>query len=91
MKVARLIVMGGAIASALGAGYLALNLTSREPERTAEASAPQIRMEEVLVAKKDIALGKSLIDGSVRWQDWPRNSVGKGFITRSEQPNAVEE
>lgn len=92
MKAARMVVMGGALVSALGAGYLALSLASREPEKQiVQVSGPSIEMEEVLVAKSDIALGNSLIDGSVRWQEWPKASLGGGFIIRSEQPDAMGE
>ena len=92
MKAARMVVMGGALFSALGAGYLAFSLASREPERQiVEVDRPAIEMAEVLVARNDIALGNSIIEDSIRWQEWPRASVGSGFITRSEQPDAMEE
>ena len=43
MKAARLIVMGTALAAAGGAGFLALNLFNREPEKQiVEVSKPSI-------------------------------------------------
>lgn len=90
MKAARLIVMGTALLAAGGAGVMALNLMSREPEVVVEAAAPQIETEEVLVADDDIAMGTGLKSGKVRWQQWPRDAVGRGFITRSDSPDALE-
>ena len=92
MKVARMVVLGGAVLSAAGAGYLALSLASREPEKEiVEVSGPRIEMSDVLVAGKDIPLGHQLIEESLRWQQWPTESVGNGYITRDAQPEAIAE
>ena len=89
MKAARMIVMGGALFSAVGAGYLALSLASRQPEKVVQQQ--KVEMEDVLVANGDVALGKSLISGTMRWQEWPKDSVSNGLITRSSHPNAIQE
>lgn len=92
MKAARLIIMGGAVLAAAGAGYLALGLASREPEREiVQIDAPKMPTEQVLVAASDISLGTTLGSGSVRWQDWPKDAVATGFITRTANPDATQE
>lgn len=92
MKAARLIIMGSALMAAMGAGYLALNLASREPEREiVEVDAPKMETEQVLVASGDISLGTTLNSGSMRWQDWPRDAVSAGLVTRTSKPDAMSE
>ena len=92
MKVARLAVMGGAVVAAVGAGYLALGLASREPEKEiVEVGGPAIEMEQVLVAGSDIGIGSALQSNAIRWQDWPRDAVNQNFITREAQPDAKQE
>lgn len=90
MKAARLIVMVGALAAAAGAGVIALNLANREPEVVEVPSEAVARMdtEEVLVAAEDIPLGTTLNSARVRWQEWPRESLADGIITRSSNPEA---
>ena len=91
MKAARLIVMGTALAAAGGAGFLALNLINREPEQQiVQVSSPTIELEQVLVADQDIPLGTNIKPNMLRWQEWPRDAVAKGFMTRSADPKAKE-
>ena len=92
MKAARLIVMGTALAAAGGAGFLALNLFNREPEKQiVEVSKPSIELEQVLVAETDIPIGTNIKPDMLRWQDWPRDAVSKGFMTRVANANARDE
>ncbi len=90
MKAARMIVMGGALAAAAGAGFLALTLSNREPETVVVEGAPRMEVEQVLVAGSDIPLGSGLRPDVLRWQEWPKNAVSAGFITRSADPAALE-
>ncbi len=91
MKVARLAVIGVAVAAAGGAFYLASSIAGREPEVREVQAAPQIELAQVLVAAEDIAIGTSLKEDSVRWQDWPEDSVASGFITKSRNPDGLGE
>ncbi len=90
MKAARLVVMGGALAAAAGAGFLALSLANREPEQVSVDGGQQIETEQVLVAADDIPLGSGLRADRVRWQEWPKDAVSGGFITKSTDPTALE-
>jgi pilus assembly protein CpaB len=90
MKLARISVMSGALFAALGAGYLALNLGSRDTSAEIVKVAPGIAMEAVLVAARDLSLGTSIRDGMTRWQEWPLSAVADGYVTRSNQPDAQD-
>ena len=91
MKAARLIVMGTALAAAGGAGFLALSLMHRQPQRQIVQvnNGPKINLEQVLVAAKDIPIGTNIKPSMVRWQEWPQSAVAKGYITKSD-PKAME-
>ena len=92
MKSKQLAVLGIALVAAAGAGYLAFNLSKPEPvviEQKVE-KGPEIAMEEVLVASNDLSVGSKL-SGNFRWQDWPRDAVTDGLITRSTEPEAGDE
>jgi pilus assembly protein CpaB len=92
MKAARLIVMGVAVATAAGAGYMAMNLSapSAAPQQTGEPAAPQLELEKVLVASAQVGIGDP-VDGQMRWQVWPKEAVTEGFITETAEPGAIEE
>ncbi|PCI02768.1 MAG: Flp pilus assembly protein CpaB [Hyphomicrobiales bacterium] len=92
MKIARLAVLGVAVAAAGGAFFLAGNLTNKEPEvrEVVQNAGPRIELAEVLVAIDDIALGSSLKPKMVKWQQWPKDALGKGYIVRSETPKGIE-
>jgi pilus assembly protein CpaB len=92
MKAARLLVLGVAVATAAGAGYMALNLRAPtpEPQETGQPVAPQLELEKVLVASAPVGIGDP-VDGQMRWQVWPKEAVTEGFITESAEPGAMEE
>lgn len=92
MKSKQIAILGVAAVAALGAGYLAMNMSKPEPvivERE-QAPAPKIETAEVLVAKADLTVG-ARIDTSVRWQEWPKDVITEGLITKSAEPEAAEE
>lgn len=92
MKVAQLAVLGVAVVAAGGAAVVANNLATVEPVRVVENTAPavpQIELDEVLVATRDITLGTSLRPDMVEWQKWPREGVVDGFIDKSSSPDGI--
>ena len=91
MKVARLAVIGVAVAAAGGAFWLASSIAGREPEVREVEVKPQVSLEQVLVAAQDINIGTSLNGEMLRWQDWPKDSVPQGFITKSRSPDGIGE
>ncbi|MCW5696043.1 MAG: Flp pilus assembly protein CpaB [Bauldia sp.] len=95
MNVARILVLVIALAAGGAAAYLAMNLINREPETITVIAAAEpvvpIATEEVLVARESIALGTTLERDHFRWQEWPAETVGRGYITRTDQPDAISE
>lgn len=91
MNRSRLVILGVAVVAAIGAGYLAKNMISAPaPQVVVENSAqPAIELSEVLVISKNVPMG-SVIDGALRWQQWPSESLNPNFITREEEPDAME-
>ena len=91
MKATQLAILGVAGIAAVGAGYLALNLSSK-PEVVQQIvdSGPKIELEEVLVAARDIPLGTSLRQEMFEWRNWPKEGVEPSFITRSQSPDGLD-
>jgi pilus assembly protein CpaB len=92
MKSTRLVVLGVAVAAAGGAGYLAMNMKPQQQIIQSEAApaAPQIELDQVLVAGEQIPVG-GVLDAQLRWQDWPKAAITEGFIKISEKPTAMED
>jgi len=88
MKIARLVVLGVALA----AGGLAALLAGR-PGEQAPPPPPVAQLEtvDVLVANSDIGQGTVVKPDELRWQMWPSASAGPNFIRKSERPNAIEQ
>ncbi len=92
MKGTRLVVLGVALATAAGAGYIAMNMTSTKVVQVDSSNQPkpQLELDKVLVASAEIGIG-DVIDGQLRWQTWPKEAVTEGFITESAEAGAKEE
>lgn len=90
MKIAQLAVLGVAVIAAGGAFVVANNIANTEPEVvTVTEQAPQIQLEEVLVASRNIGLGTSMKPDMVEWVKWPKEGLSEGFITRSNTPDGL--
>ena len=50
-----------------------------------EQGAASIDMEEILVAKKRVAIGQRLKEEDTEWQKWPKDALYKGTILRKKQ------
>ena len=92
MPASRVIILGVAAVAAIGAGYIAKNLSDTPPQIVVQnqPAEPAIDLVEVLVAERDLDLGSELRD-QIRWQSWPEDAVSEGFITRGREPDALEE
>jgi pilus assembly protein CpaB len=88
MRAARIAVFG----IALAAGGLAFMLSRGEAPVpvTKVVQAPSDTVE-ILVAKTDIAVGRSVTTENLSWQAWPVKAAGPLYIRRSARPNAIEE
>lgn len=92
MAASRLIIMGVAVAAAGGAGYIAKNMaTTTPPQVIVEAGPkqPAIELADVLVLESDVPMGAPLGD-ALEWQSWPAAGINENFITRANEPDALE-
>lgn len=82
-----LIVLGGAVAVAVVVAMLVQVTLGGKEEAAPTVQEAKI---ELLVASKDLAIGRELKSGDLRWQEWPKNSVFPGAITREDDQSAEE-
>jgi pilus assembly protein CpaB len=89
MNVMRFVILAVAFVAATAAVLVARGmLGSGTP--SSQAATPSMAVTEVLVASKDIAPGRVLDAGSVRWEEWPKGSVPGAFITKDAQPDMTK-
>lgn len=86
MNKARLVVLGLALVTAIGAALLVSRMTGGEPQ---VVEAPKVDTVKVLVAAKDINLGTLLTPGHMTWQDWPKSAISRNLITQETAPKAT--
>jgi len=90
MPASRLVIVAVALASAGGAGFLAMNWMKPPPPEIVEVpTGPSVQTTEVLVLTGDVPMGQPL-DGKIVWQQWPEASVSDGFIKKQDEPDAEE-
>jgi pilus assembly protein CpaB len=89
MPASRVIILGVAVAAALGAGYVAKTMLAPK-QVVVEKKTPAVALSDVLVLTGDVPMGSQLTD-KVAWQPWPAKSVTEGFITREAEPDALQE
>ena len=90
MKLARLVVLGVALAAGLGAAYVMTGTKPPEPVPVPVA-APVVLPDAVLVASHDLTYGVVLTDADMRWQNWPKDQLPPGALVRSSNPNAMQD
>jgi pilus assembly protein CpaB len=88
MKTAQIVVLAIAIGAGGIAVYLVSGIDSKPPASEPVAQLPTV---DVLVAKTDIGLGKSVTAEDLQWQTWPATTASPSFIRRSERPEATKE
>jgi pilus assembly protein CpaB len=90
MKSARIFVLAIAVA----AGFLAFRMVmmgGNEPEpQIAQAPVSDQQTANVLVAAKDIPLGKKLGEGDFSWAPWPEDAIPQGAVTKKTDAGAAE-
>jgi pilus assembly protein CpaB len=87
MNLTRIVVFCVALVAAGAAVLLVRGMTGGgTPVAQASLPPPQLTAD-VLVASKDIAAGRILEPGSVRWESWPKSSVSDTLILKSAEPD----
>jgi pilus assembly protein CpaB len=94
MRVIMLVVAAGA---AIGAGVLAKSFIAANRQVASSPSQPntviidEVPKEQVLIVAKDLLMGDKMSEGTIAWQDWPKDQVQPSMITKANRENAVEE
>jgi pilus assembly protein CpaB len=86
MNTARIVVLTIAVGAGGVAAYLASGSDTKAPEPVV-----QLQTVDVLVAKNDIGLGRSVTADDLQWQTWPAATASNNFIRRNERPEATKE
>lgn len=81
-----LIVLGGAIMAALLVAVL-VQVTLGSKKAGGEAKGEVV---EILVAANDLKVGKELAEGDLRWQEWPKETMFAGAVTREGEQKPEE-
>ena len=93
MRPIQLVILLVAGAAAAGAGLIATRIGTRDavvPQQAAvQPAEPSIALEDVLVAARDIGIGKGVDADSLTWKPWPKDGLNDGYIQRSGEPDAV--
>ena len=92
MKRAQIVVLGIAVTAGIGAMFLMRGGNEPPPPREViTVSEPSLPTTDVLVAAADLPMGRRLNRADLRWQPWPASSVPAGMITRSGNPDALDD
>src|SRR5947209_19487864 len=88
MNTARIVVL----TIAVGAGGLPAYLASGSDPQPQAPQAPAVQLQtlDVLVAKSDSGLGKSVTADDLQWQTWPAAGASNKFVKRSERTEATK-
>lgn len=93
MNVRQIGIIGGALIIAAGAFvWMRSQAGAGQPVAAAAAAAiAPVNSAQVLVAKKDLAVGERITTESLGWQDWPESGTGNvAFFVKSKLPDAVK-
>src|ERR1700733_7613528 len=91
MKIARLAVLGIALAAGVAAAFMINGSKGSGPTIEVAAPAPVVESEDVLVAAHALDVGALVGDSEIRWQSWPKRDIAAGMIRKGAEPNAFED
>jgi pilus assembly protein CpaB len=91
MKIARLAVLGIALAAGVAAAFMINGSKGSAPAIEVAAPAPVVESEDVLVAAHALDVGALVGDSEIRWQSWPKRDIADGMIRKNAEPNAFED
>jgi len=90
MKRKQMLVLAFAVICGLLA-MLGMRSIMSKPAQKVIVDTKQIDTIDVLVAKQQIGLGDSIKAGDMQWMGWPRAGVTNGYVTRQNNPKAIEQ
>jgi pilus assembly protein CpaB len=86
MGPARVIILVVALTAAVGAAVVVRGMAKGQAQPVvAAAPAPAVverPMTEVLIAKRDLPPGTTLVEEDMAWQAWPKDSLNELFVTK---------
>jgi pilus assembly protein CpaB len=89
LSLRQLIVLGVALAAAVGAALLIGNMSAPAPP--APEAAQEATGQQVLVAVRDVPQGSLLSAADLQWRRLPDDAIGPTFITETAHPDALTE
>ena len=90
MKRSRVIVLGIAFVSAVGAALLAKSLVGgQKTERVVEERL--INTTKILVAAKPIKIGSMVEFSQLKWQEWPKAAINSSYVDVRRNKNAIKD
>ena len=97
MSPMRIIILVGAAGAAIGAAILVRSMSAAPAPVTNTVFENQtsfldreVSEVQVLVAKRDLAIGAVLASDDLEWAPWPEKNVVEGYSTESDAPDAME-
>lgn len=91
MSPVRLIILIVAAAAAIGAVFLVRSIQAPAPAEAASAEVIQEPLKEILVARREIPVGRFVTVEDLHWQAWPEEADTSFFIDRENNPEALEQ
>jgi pilus assembly protein CpaB len=91
----RLRLLWVAAGAAIAAGFLVRAASQPAPAEASAAPVAVVQREvpakQVLVARNTIPVGKFVVAGDLKWQDWPANTSTGAFIEQKAEPEGLEQ
>ncbi len=90
MKLARIVVLGIALAAGGVAALLASGIRQQQPEPP-KTVVVQPETVQVLIAKADLSRGKVIGEQDIAWQAWPIDAANPTLIKKTDRPDAINQ
>ena len=96
MSPMRLIILFGAALAAMAAAFLVRNMsapttvTQTVTDLQTEIQTKQVSEVQVLVARRDLAIGDRLATSDFEWAPWPELNIVDGYLTEADNPDATQ-
>lgn len=91
MPVSRLLVLALSLTAGGGAAWLTTTREAQVEQITMTAPAEPAEGTEILVAATDLEERRRLVAEDLEWRSWPKDALHEGYITRTNQPEAIDE
>ncbi len=82
-----IVLIGAVVVAVLMAVLVQMMLGGQQEEVVAVQEEPK---SEILIAAKDLRIGRELEEGDLKWQIWPKNNLFAGAVVRKEDQTPVE-